>query len=148
MKYLFLFSALCVWIAPAASLAQDNHQKAAVKAAALQADIMQTTNHSTGDVQFLKKKVCAVSGVASYERVEYCSKTNKFVEATTERKKGSCTKSRVAWSAAHDMDVRATLSKLPAYCTAAQRAAAATATRKTAVAKADYTANANNRVRP
>ena len=148
MKYFFLFITLCVWVAPAISFAQDNHQKAAMKAAALQADIMQTTNHSTGDVQFLRKKVCAVSGVASYEKGEYCGNTAKFVEATAERKKGSCTKSRVAWSDAHDTDVRATLSKLPAYCTAAQRAAAATANRKTAVAKADYTANANNRVKP
>ncbi len=148
MKYFFLFVTLCVWVAPATSFAQDNHQKAALKAAALQADILQTTNHSTGDVQFLRKKVCAVSGVASYEKVEYCSKTGKFVEATAEQKKGSCTKSRLASLAAHDMDVRATLSKLPAHCTAAQRAAAATANRKTAVAKADYIANANNRARP
>ena len=56
------------------------------------ADIEQRTN-AAGEVSYVRKVVNAETGAISYADVEYCTKTNQFVEASTtavEAKKTGC----------------------------------------------------------
>lgn len=63
-------------------------------AQAVGADIEQRTNAS-GEVSYVRKVVDASTGAVSFKEVEYCTKTNQFIDAeaslaTNAGKKGNC----------------------------------------------------------
>lgn len=61
----------------------------AEKAAALDASIVKQVSN-TGEVSYARKEVEATSGKVTFVAVEYCSKSEKFMDASDE--KSSCTK--------------------------------------------------------
>ncbi len=67
----------------------------AEKAAESDASIVKQVSN-TGEASFVRKSVCPTSGKVSYEAVEYCTKSGKFVNVSPSEKAASCTKSASA----------------------------------------------------
>ena len=65
---------------------------AAAKAASLDENISKRVSN-TGEVVYVKKSVCGTSGKVSYTAVEYCTKSNKFVNVSP-KEKASCSSSK------------------------------------------------------
>ena len=65
---------------------------AAAKAASLDENITKRVS-KTGEVVYVKKSVCGTSGKVSYTAVEYCTKSNKFVNVSP-KEKASCSSSK------------------------------------------------------
>ncbi|MCB0518397.1 MAG: hypothetical protein H6577_02665 [Lewinellaceae bacterium] len=66
----------------------------AERAASSDASIVKQVSN-TGDVSYTRKNVCPVTGKVSYEAVEYCTKSGKFVNVSPSDK-AACTKSASA----------------------------------------------------
>jgi hypothetical protein len=58
------------------------YSTAATKAASLDQSVEQRVDAKTGEVTFVRKSVCSTSGKVSYAQVEYCNKSNKFVNVS------------------------------------------------------------------
>ena len=67
----------------------------AEKAAEADASIVKQVSN-TGEASYTRKSVCPTSGKVSYEAVEYCTKSGKFVNVSPSEKAASCTKSASA----------------------------------------------------
>lgn len=106
---------------------------AAAKAASLDESIEQRVCEKSGKVSFVKKSVCETSGNVSFADVEYCTKSEKFVNVSPSDVK--------AVNASMDMDAKPACSKSKAACTKSKAACsksktAATKTAEVAPAKA------------
>ncbi len=124
--------------------AQTCTKSAAAKAALLEADIIQKVNPGTGEVTYLRKSTCPMSGKTSYTAVEYCTKSGRFITAAV-NKKETCVKKQ-ACTGYYTAEASATT--LPAYCTTAQKAACIQAGQKATAAKAAFVANNGVIVKP
>ncbi len=59
---------------------------AAAKAAALDASIVQQVNEKSGDVTYMRKNVCEVSGKTSFQEVKYCTESKAFINVSPSEK--------------------------------------------------------------
>lgn len=57
----------------------------ATKAASLDDSIEQRTDANTGKVSFVRRSVNAATGEASFEAVEYCSESKRFINKSPEK---------------------------------------------------------------
>lgn len=143
MKQVFLLMAF-FGLAAVTSLNAQCTKSAAARVASLSSDIIEKKDPATGELKYLKKKVCPATGEVSYTSVEFCSKTAQFVNATPTYK-ASCVKSASACSKAYGKNTMMVSNDLPAHCLMAQKAACLTATQKTQTAKAAF-ASLDNKV--
>ena len=139
MKQIFLLLVFFGTVALVNTNAQSSIEAAAAKAAATDASIVKKVDYATGEVNYLKKTVCANTGAVSYQPVEYCKNSKKFVNVPP--KKSSCSKSKFLQEQ-HDRS-RATLVSNHHLLsnTAARRAASAVANKKMQRAKATFVSN-------
>ncbi len=145
MKQFFLLLAFFGLAAIAHVEAQNCAESPAAKAAALDANIVQKVNHSTGEVTYLRKNVCPSSGKVSYAPVEYCTKSGRFITAAS-TKKETCVKKQ-ACTGYYGASAMAG-SSVPEHCTSAQKAACVQANQKAALAKAAFVANTSKTIKP
>lgn len=115
-------SSACCAKGKATSTAMVSVDKAAIKAASMDATVEQRTCEKSGTVSFVRKNVCETSGTVSFVDVSYDADTKKFVNVSPK-------------------DVAATKGKAKSSCCAGGAAAActkksATAVKKTSTAKA------------
>ena len=61
------------------------------KAASVDASLVKQVSNK-GEVTYVRKEVCPMSGKVSMAQVEYCTKTGKFVNVSPSAKKAACTK--------------------------------------------------------
>lgn len=102
MKKVILFFALFAFVGLSTAQAQCTGKKmtdakekvcctktAAAKAAALDTEVEERVDASTGTVQYVRKSVCPQSGKVSYTEVSYCAESGKFINMAP-TKKASC----------------------------------------------------------
>ena len=65
------------------------------KAASADASIVKQVSNK-GDVSYVRKEVCPVTGKTTMKSVEYCTKSNKFVNVSPSEMKKACSKSASA----------------------------------------------------
>ena len=61
------------------------------KAASADASVVKQVSNK-GEVSYVRKEVCPMSGKVSMKQVEYCTKSNKFVNVSPTETKTACTK--------------------------------------------------------
>ncbi len=134
MKQIFILFVLLSMAALTGVQAQSHAEAAAAKAAATDESIVKKVDHITGEVNYLKKRTCPITGAISYEPVEYCKNSKKFVNVPP--KKSSCSKSK---SLAEVHEIRTVMaSQRYLSDAAAKRAASAIANKKMQTAKATF----------
>ena len=137
MKQIFVLFVLLSMAALTGLQAQSYAETAAAKAAATDARIVKKVDRITGEVNYLKKKACPITGAVTYEPVEYCKNSKKFVNVPP--KKSSCSKSK---SLAEVHETRAVMaSQRYLSDAAAKRAASVVANKKMQTAKATFVRN-------
>ncbi len=144
MKQFFLLLAFCGFFAALDANAQSCTKSTAAKAAAMDQSIVKKVSTS-GEVSYMRKKVCPATGEVTYANVEYCSKSERFVPVSASYTKPSCSKSVASCSKYYSKNAMAASFDTPANCTAAMKAACLQANQKAQVAKAAF-ASVDNRV--
>ncbi len=139
MKQIFLLLAFFTMVALVDVNAQCS-KSAAARTASLTSNIVEKQDPSTGEVTYLKKKVCEASGAVSYTAVEFCSKTGQFVNAASTTK-ASCSKS-------YSKNAMMVSNELPAQCMTAQKACCLPANQKTQAAKTAFASMENKVIKP
>ena len=106
-KLFLLFATLCLVYSYStaqekpikASPASITYNNPASKAAAKDPNIQEYVNPATHEVIYLSKNVCSTTGKVSYDTLEYCSKSQKFVSvAPVKEVRSSCSKSKRVFS--------------------------------------------------
>lgn len=102
--FLFTFMGVLAFTASAQTKACCASKDASAKACAKTVDAAASSDENIvklvsneGEVSYVRKEVCAVTGNVSNTPVEYCTKTNKFVNVSpSDANKASCAKSTSA----------------------------------------------------
>ncbi len=126
--------------------AQSCLKSKAERAAALDASIVKKVDYTTGETEYFRKSVSSTSDKVKYTKVEYCSRSARFVNVAAQEKK-SCVKSKAACAGLYGSKAM-TASSLPPHCTAAQKAACLQANQKAQIAKATFVANTGKTIKP
>jgi len=135
MKQIFLLFAFFGLLTTMNSVQAQSHADFAAEKAAANADIVKKVDDVTGEVRYMKKRVCPATGTVSYQPVEYCKYSKKFVNVPP--RKCSRSKFKASEGSAH-----VTLVSNHALPTSvAHRAASAIANKKVEKAKAAHAAN-------
>lgn len=146
MKQIFLVLAFFSLVATVSVNAQCS-KNAAARTASLSSNIVEKQDPATGEVTYLKKKVCEASGAVSYTAVEFCSKTGQFVNAEPAYK-ASCMKSAASCSKSSAKTAMMVSNDLPAQCMTAQKACCLPANQKTQAAKIAFASLENKVIKP
>ncbi|MFN7119582.1 MAG: hypothetical protein ACK4TA_22490 [Saprospiraceae bacterium] len=147
MKQILLLLAFCGFFAVLDANAQSCTKSAAAKAAALDQNIVKKVSTS-GDVTYVRKKVCPATGEVTYTNVEYCSRSGQFIPVSASYTKPSCSKSMASCSKYYSKNAMAATYDTPSNCTAAMKAACLQANQKTQAAKAAFASLDNRVVKP
>lgn len=126
--------------------AQSCLKSKAERAAALDASIVTKVNYTTGEKEYFRKSVSSTDDKVKYTKVEYCTRSARFVNVASQEKK-SCVKSKVACTGLYGSKAMA-VNNLPAHCTVAQKAACLQANQKAQIAKATFVANTGRTIKP
>ena len=114
------------------------------KAAAADKNIVRQVADN-GEVKYVRKSVCPMSGKVSYEPVEYCSKAGKFINVSPGEKGASCTKKAGATKVSSSTSEKACCAKGKkagkACCAKGAKSAKASCTKKGASEKASMKEN-------
>ena len=102
--FLFAFMGVFTFAATAQTKACCASKDASAKACSKTMDSAASADDSIvkqvsneGEVSYVRKEVCPATGKVTMTAVEYCTKTNKFVNVSpTETDKANCTKSATA----------------------------------------------------
>lgn len=78
-----------------ATPAKMEYHSPASKAAATDPGVQEFINSKTNEVLYLKENVCKITGLVSYDTLEYCSKGKRFVSITPVKAvRSSCVRSK------------------------------------------------------
>ncbi|HMQ46676.1 MAG TPA: hypothetical protein PKA00_04000 [Saprospiraceae bacterium] len=106
--------------ANASCCAKSSADGAAAQAASLDNTIQRRVNAETGEVTYVRKTVCETSGKTSYDQVEYCTKSAKFINVSPQKQ--NCTKPCTEGTAKGASATKVS-NKSTSCCTEAEKAA-------------------------
>ena len=106
-KLLMLLTCLCISLTYStaqektvqAKSANLTYNSPASKAASLDPSVEEYINPTTNQAFYLRKNVCNVTGKVSFDTLEYCSKSSKFVNVTPVKEvRSSCMRTKGVYS--------------------------------------------------